>query len=372
MTIQSHIRMHDVSSATLPAELRRGRGATSNMSGRFEARARINFEDGWGSKSEEINRRTTVTDEHPKTIISKNSSPDVPFDKSINPYRGCEHGCSYCYARPAHAYMGLSPGLDFESRLFAKPDAAKLLEKEISAKNYKMSPIALGTNTDPYQPIERERGITREILEVLVKHNHPFTIVTKNQMILRDLDILKRAAAKNLVKVSISVTTLDHKLSRLMEPRATTPQRRLDTIKLLSEAGVPTGALVAPLIPAINDHELENILTAVVMNGASEAAYILLRLPSEVAPLFRSWLEEHFPDRVTRVFSRLKAMRGGKVNDPRFGDRMRGGGVEAMMLSRRFRVAAERLGINKEEEQLDMTAFMPPINVAHSAQLSLF
>ena len=372
MRAETHIPRQNAAEAALAPDMRRGRGSVSNMAGRFDAQARILFDDGWGSKFEEFNRRTEVTIERPKTILSKNTSPDVPFESSINPYRGCEHGCSYCYARPAHAYMGLSPGLDFESKLFAKPDAAKLLEQEISKKNYKVTPIALGTNTDPYQPIEKEMKITRSIIKVLIKAKHPFSIVTKNQLVLRDLDLLKVAAEDNLVQVFVSVTTLDHKLSRTMEPRATTPQRRLDTLKLLSDAGIPTGALIAPIIPKLNDHELENILEAVAAVGAKEAAYILLRLPNEVAPLFKAWLGEHYPDRASAVLSRLKAMRGGKVNDPRFGNRMRGNGVEAMMLSRRFRVTAERLGINSHDNQLDATNFLPPKPVGDSNQLSLF
>lgn len=372
MSIQQTIYKHDVAQAHLPQDLRKGRGATSNMAGRFDAQARILFDDGWGTPVEDRVRKTEVLDETPRRILSKNSSPDVPFDVSINPYRGCEHGCSYCYARPSHAYMGLSPGLDFESRLFAKPDAAKLLQKEISAKNYKVSTIALGTNTDPYQPIERERKITRSILEVLVAAKHPFSIVTKNQLILRDIDLLRSAAEDNLVKVFMSITTLDHKLSRNMEPRATTPQRRLDTLRILGEHGVPTGALIAPIIPALNDHEIENILTACADMGVKEAAYILLRLPNEVAPIFQSWLEEYYPDRAGRVMSRLKAMRYGKVNDPRFGNRMRGNGVEAMMLSRRFRVTAERVGINSHDHKLDASHFLPPIRPKSDPQLCLF
>lgn len=359
------ITAEDIRAASPPPEMRRGRGSVSNISGRFEKLSHERMDDGWQTPYVENNRRTTVTIEHPKAILTRNSSPDLPFDRSINPYRGCEHGCSYCYARPTHSYQGLSAGLDFESRLFAKPDAAELLEKELTRKKYKVAPIALGTNTDPYQPIEKDYKITRSILEVLDKCNHPVTIVTKNHMVIRDIDILARMAERNLVKVDLSITTLDPNLSRKMEPRASTPQKRLDALKHLHDVGIPTGVLLAPVIPAINDHEIENILTACANMGVGEAYYIPIKLPNEVAPLFTAWLNEHFPDRAERVLSRIRSWRSGRLNDPRFGMRNIAQGVDGLMLARRFRVTLARLGIKNEPHKLNCGAFLAPFSRAH-------
>ncbi len=337
----------------------KGRGAVSNASGRFESLKRAKFHDGW-SPDDAGTLKTDVTDEFPKSIIARNQSPDIPFDQSINPYRGCEHGCAYCFARPTHAYMGLSPGLDFESRLFAKPDAAEILTKEIAHKSYKVSPIALGTNTDPYQPIEKEKRITREVLKVLEAHDHPVTILTKSRLVVRDLDILAPMAQKGLVKVALSVTTLDRKLARTLEPRAAMPQRRLDAIKLLSDAGVPTGVMFAPVIPALNDHEMERVLAAAAHAGAREAGYILLRLPLEVAPLFEEWLETHYPERKKRVLNRLKALRGGRLNDPRFKHRMKGKGFEADLMRQRFGNLCRRFQFVNGKRILRTDIFRPP------------
>lgn len=338
----------------------KGRGAASNASGRFEPLARSFFYDGWNEEERTKPLRTEITEEFPKTVIASNRSPDIPFDKSLNPYRGCEHGCVYCYARPTHAYMGLSPGLDFESRLFAKPAAADILVQELSKKNYKVTPIALGTNTDPYQPIERERRITRSILEVLAAHDHPVTILTKSRLVVRDLDVLAPMAEKGLVKVALSVTSMDRSLARALEPRAAMPQRRLDAIRLLSDAGVPVGVMFAPVIPALNDHEMEQVLAAAAHAGATEAGYILLRLPLEVAGLFEEWLEIHYPDRKKRVLNRLKALRGGRLNDPRFKHRMRGHGLEADLLKQRFGNLCRRLKLNREKTILKTDLFQPP------------
>ncbi len=337
---------------------RRGRGAVTNRSGRFENYRRESFFDDWERpEPPSVDFKTHVTVEAPKSIITRNTSPDIPFDRSINPYRGCEHGCIYCFARPSHNYMGLSAGLDFERKLFVKPNAAALLRKELSKPNYKIAPIAMGTNTDPYQPIEKEHKITRSILEVLSEFNHPVTILTKSRLIVRDMDILTSMAERNLVKVALSVTTLDPKLARVMEPRASSPQRRLDAIKLMSDAGIPTGAMFAPLIPALNDQEMEQVLEAVRHAGAKDAGYLLLRLPQEVKQLFEEWLEEYFPDRKKHVLNRLSDMRGGKVNDPRFGKRMKGSGYEAEMISRRFAVHTRRLGLNMIKSKLDQSVF---------------
>lgn len=339
----------------------KGRGSVSNRSGRFETYDRQAFHDGWLAEFEKKALRTTITEEQSKSIITKNTSPDVPFEASINPYRGCEHGCVYCFARPTHAYMGLSAGLDFEQKLFAKADASDLLEKELAKPGYIPKPIALGTNTDPYQPIEQDRRITRSLLKVLLKHRHPFTIVTKSRLVVRDLDILAPAAELGLVKVMLSLTSLDRNLARVMEPRAATPQRRLDALNLLNAAGVPTGVLYAPVIPALNDHEMEAVLAAAAHAGAMEANYILLRLPLEIKDLFAEWLETHFPDRKKRVLSRLSAMRYGKLNDPRFGHRMKGVGIEADLLRQRFERLARRLRLNVNDEPLNQKAFQAPV-----------
>src|SRR6187399_3528957 len=292
-------------------ERRRGRGAHSNASGRYEPLARIAFDDGWRTLDELPPFKTTVTVDSTRKIITRNESPDIGFDRSINPYRGCEHGCVYCFARPTHAFLGMSPGLDFESKLLAKPDAPELLEKELAASGYEPRMIAIGTNTDPYQPIERQHKIMRGILEVLERAGHPVGIVTKSALVMRDIDILQRMAKRNLVKVALSVTTLDPKLARTMEPRASTPPKRLEAIKMLAEAGIPTTVMVAPVIPALNDSEIERILDAAAHAGVREASYVLLRLPLEVRDLFREWLMANYPDRYRHVFTLIRDMRGG-------------------------------------------------------------
>ncbi|MBY4591473.1 PA0069 family radical SAM protein [Rhizobium redzepovicii] len=344
----------------IEVDRRRGRGAGLNPTGRFEALQRETFDDGWQTLEELPPFKTDVQIEKPRTAITRNESPDIGFDRSINPYRGCEHGCIYCFARPTHAYMGLSAGLDFETKLFAKPDAAKLLERELAKPGYKVRAIAIGTNTDPYQPIEKEWRIMRGILEVLNKANHPVSIVTKSAMILRDLDILREMAAKNLVRVGISVTTLDRKLARTMEPRAATPPRRLETIHALSEAGIQTAVMAAPLIPALNDHELERILESAKAAGAAEASYVILRLPLEVSPLFRDWLLQHYPDRYRHVMSLVRSMRGGKDYDAEFGKRMKGAGPYAWQIARRFEMAARRFGLTRRGMPLRDDLFVPP------------
>ncbi|KAF5882896.1 MULTISPECIES: PA0069 family radical SAM protein [Rhizobium] len=339
---------------------RRGRGAGLNPTGRFEPLQRETVDDGWQTWEELPPFKTEVQVEKPRTAITRNESPDLSFDRSINPYRGCEHGCIYCFARPTHAYMGLSAGLDFETKLFAKPDAVKLLERELAKPGYKVRVIAIGTNTDPYQPIEKEWRIMRGILEVLNKANHPVSIVTKSAMILRDLDILQEMAAKNLVRVGISVTTLDRKLARTMEPRAATPPRRLETIRTLAEAGIQTAVMAAPLIPALNDHELERILESAKAAGAAEASYVILRLPLEVSPLFRDWLLQHYPDRYRHVMSLVRSMRGGKDYDAEFGKRMKGAGPYAWQIARRFEMAARRFELTRRSVPLRDDLFVPP------------
>src|SRR6476660_1041146 len=351
-------------------ERRRGRGAHSNASGRYEPLARITFDDGWQAIDDLPPFKTTVTVDATRKIITRNDSPDLSFDRSINPYRGCEHGCVYCFARPTHAYLGLSPGLDFESKLFMKPNAAELLERELSAPGYVPKVIAIGTNTDPYQPIERKYQVMRGVLEVLERAGHPVGIVTKSALVLRDLDILSRMAKRNLVKVALSVTTVDPKLARVMEPRAATPARRLDALRELAQAGVPTSVMVAPVIPAINDAEIERILDAASAVGVQGAGYVLLRLPIEVRDLFREWLMADFPDRYRHVFSLIRDLRGGKDYDSEFGKRMTGTGPIAWMIGRRFEAACEKLGLNKTRAKLTTEHFSPPRS--ENAQLNLF
>src|SRR5580698_10626720 len=351
-------------------ERRRGRGSLSNATGRYEPLARVAFDDGWQGIEDLPAFKTTVTVDSTRKIIARNDSPDISFAQSINPYRGCEHGCVYCYARPSHAYLGLSPGLDFETKLLMKPQAPELLERELSAPNYVPKIIALGSNTDPYQPMERRYQITRRILEVLERAGHPVGIVTKSALVLRDLDILARMAKRNLVKVAISVTTLDGKLARTMEPRAATPQRRLDALRQLVAAGVPASTLVAPVIPAINDAELERILEAVAAAGVRHAGYVLLRLPLEVRDLFREWLMTNFPDRYRHVFKLIRDMRGGKDYDSTFGQRQTGTGPIAWMIGRRFEVACEKLGFNAAKHKITTEHFRPPRPGAK--QLDLF
>ncbi len=357
----------------VPHQRRRGRGAATNASGRFEVFARENLDDGW-TPEEAQPLATEVTWETPKAIITRNDSPDIPFDRSINPYRGCEHGCFYCFARPTHAYMGLSPGLDFESRLFAKRGAAELLERELAAPKYAPGVIAFGTNTDPYQPIERKFRITRSLLEVLQRTRHPLSIVTKSNLVLRDLDILADMARDGLVKVFLSVTTLDRELARKMEPRAPTPEKRLEAIGKLNEAGVPAGAMVAPIIPAINDSEIEKILTRAHAAGAREAGYVVLRLPLELRDMFREWLQVHFPDRLGRAVSLMQSMRNGKDYEAQWGRRMAGSGPYAWMIGRRFEMAAQRLGFSETRRSLRNDLFRKPAPAANEAgaQLSLF
>src|SRR6266545_2752719 len=342
------------------ADRRHGRGAQSNASGRYEPLARVVFDDGWQRLEDLPPFKTTVAIDTARRIITRNDSPDISFDRSINPYRGCEHGCVYCFARPTHAYLGLSPGLDFESKLFAKPDAPKLLERELSAASYVPRTIAIGTNTDPYQPIEREHQVMRRILEVLERCGHPVGIVTKSALVVRDLDILARMAARNLVKVALSVTTLDPKLARVMEPRAAAPARRLDALRQLAAAGVPASVMVAPIIPALNDAEIERILDAAAAIGVKEAGYVLLRLPLEVRDLFREWLMANFPDRYRHVFKLIRDTRGGKDYDSSFGKRMTGGGPVAWMIGRRFELACEKLGFNRTRTKLTTGHFKPP------------
>ena len=351
-------------------DVTKGRGATLQIEGRFESVARERIDDGWGTADEELPPfRTTVTVEQAKSVIQRQTSPDLPYEYSLNAYRGCEHGCIYCYARPSHAYLNLSPGLDFETRLFAKPAAAKLLRKELAKPSYQCSPIALGSNTDPYQPIEREWKITRQILEVLAECKHPLSIVTKSALIERDLDLLVQLARDDLVQVFISVTTLDAEIARKLEPRASSPRRRLQAIQRLNEAGVPCGVFVAPVIPFLTDSELENILQAAHEHGARSAFYALLRLPYELKDLFKDWLATHYPLKAEHVMSRLREMRDGRENDSEFGSRFVGNGLFAQLLSKRFKLACERQGLGHLEAELDTSKFVRP-NL--SGQQSLF
>lgn len=352
-----------------PAVKEHGRGALSNASGRYEPAHRVLADDGWGSLYEELpNRKTSVAIDATRTVIARNNSPDIGFDRSINPYRGCEHGCIYCFARPTHAYLGLSPGLDFETKLLAKPDAARLLRQELAAPSYKPRTIAMGTNTDPYQPIERQYRITREILEVLHECRHPVGIVTKSHLVTRDLDILSAMARENLARVAVSVTTLDRRLARVMEPRAATPDRRLEAIGLLSEAGIPAAVMFAPVIPALNDMELENVLEAAAKAGARQAGYVMLKLPLEIKDLFREWLAAHLPAKAKHVMSLVRQMRGGKDYDPEWGKRMTGEGPIAELVARRFRLAKARFGLDARLPPLDISRFRRP---DLSGQLSL-
>jgi DNA repair photolyase len=350
-------------------DLRRGRGALSNASGRYEPLQHVAEPDGWDIGEEARPLRTEVTLEKAKTIISRNDSPDLSFDRSINPYRGCEHGCSYCYARPTHAYMGLSPGLDFETKLFAKTNAAVLLKKELSAPGYEAKTMAIGTNTDPYQPIEREHRLMRGILEILSEMNHPVGIVTKSALVTRDIDLLAPMAAKGLAKVAISITTLDRKLAREMEPRAASPQKRLETIRKLTGAGIPVTVLVAPVIPGLNDSEIEAILDAARKAGATEAGYVILRLPLEVRDVFRQWLLEHHPGKLRHVMSLVQSTRGGKDYDASWGQRQTGTGPFAWMVGRRFQMAAERLGFNQKRLKLRTDMFTKPLQAGDQLTL---
>jgi len=340
------------------AERNRGRSAGINPSGRYEPLSRHPFDDGWSSIEELPPFKTEVQVERPRTIITRNDSPDISFDRSINPYRGCEHGCVYCFARPTHAFMGLSPGLDFESKLFAKPDAARLLDKELSKDGYQPRTIAIGTNTDPYQPIEKQYRIMREILEVLEARGHPVGIVTKSALVTRDIDILSRMAERGLAKVALSVTTMDRMLARTMEPRASTPTKRLEAIRQLSDAGIPTSVMVAPIIPGLTDQEMERILDSARAAGAREAGYVVLRLPLEVSPIFKDWLLRHYPDRYRHVMSLIRSMRDGKDYDSEWGKRMKGAGPYAWQIGRRFEITAKRLGLNAERRTLRTDQFV--------------
>jgi DNA repair photolyase len=351
-------------------ETSHGRGATLQIEGRFESVARTQFDDGWGTVDEALPPlKTTVTVEQAKSVLQRQKSPDIPFEYSMNAYRGCEHGCVYCYARPSHAYLNLSPGLDFETKLFAKPEAAKLLRAELAKPGHACSPLALGTNTDPYQPIEREWQITRQVLEVLAECRHPVSIVTKNALIERDIDLLSDLARDRLALVFISVTTLDRGIARRMEPRASSPRRRLQAIQRLNEAGIPCGVMAAPVIPFLTDAELEKILEAANEHGARHAGYTLLRLPYELKDLFKDWLAVNYPLKAEHVMSRLRGMRGGRDNDPEFGSRFRGEGLFAELLAQRFHRACDRLGLNREDLELDTGLFRPP---GRNGQMSLF
>jgi DNA repair photolyase len=344
----------------------KGRGATFNPQNRFRKEEREAVDDGWAAPENPDDGappplKTVVRIQQARTIIARNESPDIPFSQSINPYQGCEHGCVYCYARPSHAYLDLSPGLDFETKLFAKPDAARLLVAELARPGYVCDPIALGSNTDPYQPIEREWKVTRSIIETLAACDHPLTITTKGALILRDLDLLAPLAAKHLVRVFISIAMLDRELARKLDPRAAAPHRRLEIVKALADAGVPVGVNVAPVIPQLTDKDLESILEAAAAAGAKHAGYTLLRLPREVAPLFRDWLAVHYPLRAAHVMSLVQNIRGGRDNDPRFGARMHGEGNFADLIRKRFRLACKRLGLNAERDlPLDTSRFRRP------------
>ena len=348
---------------------RKSRAALSNAAGRFDL-ARLEEDDGWFREAASDSVATEIREEVARSLITYNRSPDLPFDRSINPYRGCEHGCIYCFARPSHAYLGVSPGLDFETRLVARPNAPEVLRKELSAKSYKVATLAIGTNTDPYQPCERDWGIMRACLEVLREFNHPVAIVTKGTLIERDLDILSEMATRGLVRVGVSVTTLDADLSRRMEPRVPVPARRLATIRRLKEAGVPVRIMTSPLVPGLTDHELEALLAAGAEAGADAASWIMLRLPREVSELWQDWLREHEPGRAEKVMARLREMHGGRDYDPRWGQRMRGEGEYAEMIARRFKLACARLGLAERAAPLRCDLFAKPAQAGD--QLSLF
>ncbi len=348
----------------------KGRGARSNKSSRYDSERRATFDDGWDLAEEAPRLRTEILKDATRSIITRNTSPDIGFNQSINPYRGCEHGCIYCFARPTHAYLGLSPGLDFESKLFVKPDAARLLAQELRRPSYRPQVIAMGTNTDPYQPVERDLKVMRAILAVLWEFRHPVSIVTKSALIIRDLDILAPMAAEGLTKVLLSVTTLDRRLARIMEPRAAAPDKRIATLRALSEAGVPCGVMTAPMIPALNDAEMEDILAAAAQAGAKEAGYTLLRLPLEIKDLFREWLESELPDRAKHVMALIRSVRGGKDYDAEWGKRMTGTGPYAELMAQRFALATRKLGLNRQRAQLTCSKFRKPPRVGD--QLSLF
>ncbi|KGJ03980.1 DNA repair photolyase [Paracoccus halophilus] len=353
-----------------PDEILRARGADTRPAARFEPYRTEREHDGWDIPAEPSLLRTEVTHERGRSIISRNRSPDIPFDRSVNPYRGCEHGCIYCFARPSHAYLGLSPGLDFETKITAKPNAAELLAAQIGRPGYAVAPIAFGTNTDPYQPVESQLGIMRGCLQVLHDWNHPLSLVTRGATVMRDLDLLGAMAGRGQVAAGVSITTLDAALARQLEPRAPAPATRLRMIRALAGAGVPVRVMVAPVIPVLTEPELERIMQAAREAGATAASMIPLRLPLEVAPLFRDWLERHHPGKAAHVMARVQAMRGGRDNDPRFGTRMRGEGIEADLLRQRFRLARKRLGLAGGVEALDCSRFAPPPRTGD--QLALF
>lgn len=345
----------------------KGRGAVSNIQGRFEHQAREQFDDGWAREEDEAAApQTQVMEEFARSIISRNKSPDLPFHASINPYRGCEHGCIYCFARPTHSYLELSPGLDFETRLFAKVNAAELLRRELASPSWVPEAISLGINTDAYQPIERKLGITRQVLEVLHECNQPVGIITKSALIERDIDLLADMATRKLAAAAVTITTLDHTIARTLEPRAASPTRRLKTVQRLADAGIPVSVNVAPVIPFVTDHDLEHILQAAADAGARSAGYIVLRLPWEVSPLFQQWLATHFPDRAERVMGRIRDMRGGKDYKADFGTRMRGEGIWADLLAQRFKTAMRKTGLDKRQLEfgrLDCTQFRRPLYI---------
>ena len=358
--------------AIIGSRLIKGRGALGNPAGRFEIARLESVDDGWFAEEEPASIVTSLEPDRARNLITSNNSPDVPFERSINPYRGCEHGCIYCYARPSHGYMGLSAGLDFETRLFYKADAAKVLEAELSRPGYLCKPITLGANTDPYQPVERRLQITRTILQVLARCRHPVTLITKGALVARDLDLLVDLARDDLTGVAISITSLDAEMKRTLEPRAASPQARLRVMRLLADAGVPVGVMVAPIIPVLTDHELESILEAAANSGASWAGYVPLRLPYEVKDLFRDWLTEHHPQRAAHVMAQIREMRGGRDNDPRFGMRMRGTGPVADLLHDRFRIAVRRLGLGRSRACAQNVALFRAPEAKHgSGQLSL-
>jgi DNA repair photolyase len=364
------VPLEDRLKTPLAAAHRQKRGAVTNVSGRFEHEQRVPFEDGWLEHEKLAPFRTQTTLERAVTIITRNQSPDLPFDRSINPYRGCEHGCAYCYARPSHAYLGLSPGLDFEAKLFAKPNAATLLARELSAPSYQPKEIVLGANTDPYQPIERGYKITRDILNVLAEARHPVTIITKSVLVLRDIDILAPMAQQGLAKVALSITTLDPELARKLEPRAPTPAKRLEALQRLHAAGIPVAVFIAPIIPAINDSEIEAILEAAVEAGAEEAHFVLLRLPLELRELFREWLLTHYPGKMRHVMALIQSSRGGKDYESRFFTRQTGTGPYAELIAQRFALALGRLGMKKRGLKLRTDLFRPPMS--EGGQLTLF
>ncbi|NRA99267.1 MAG: PA0069 family radical SAM protein [Rhodobacteraceae bacterium] len=354
----------------IPADRRPGRASSTNATGRFERHDRVRFDDGWAPDDDLPPARTEVTEERPRQVLTRNTSPDISFDRSINPYRGCEHGCIYCFARPTHAYLGLSPGLDFETRLIARPDAHEQLARELARKSYRPATVAIGTNTDPYQPIEKGYRLMRRLLEVLEAHNHPVGIVTKGTLIERDIDILSRMASRGLVNVGISVTTMQPDVVRAMEPRVPAPKRRIETIRRLSDAGIPVRICASPMIPGLTDHEIEALLEAGAEAGARAATYIMLRLPREVAGLFRDWIEDRFPDRAAKVMRAVRDSQGGTDYDPTFGQRMRGQGVASELLNHRFKLACKRLGLAQDLPPLRTDLFAVPPRPGD--QLSLF